>query len=120
MQSKLLWGLAASAICFTLGSGSAFAQAGKVNALGAEIAGNAAGTIPEWTGGLTKAPAGFDPKKGYVDPFASEKPLFVINQSNLAQHEKFCRQGKLRSSNVIPATVSRFTKHIARQLFRPQ
>lgn len=95
MQSKLLRGLVASAICFALGSGSVFAQAGKVNALGAEIAGNAAGTIPEWTGGLTKAPAGFDPKKGYADPFASEKPLFVINQSNLAQHEKFLPPGQI-------------------------
>lgn len=95
MQSKLLRGLVASAMCFTLGTTSALAQPPKVNALGAEMAANAAGTIPEWTGGLTKAPAGFDPKKGYADPFASEKPLFVINQSNLAQHEKFLPAGQI-------------------------
>lgn len=95
MQSKLLRGLVASAMCFTLGTTSALAQSAKVNALGAEMAANAAGTIPEWTGGLTKAPAGFDPKKGYADPFASEKPLFVINQSNLAQHEKFLPAGQI-------------------------
>lgn len=95
MQSKLLRGLVASAMCFTLGTASALAQSAKVNALGAEMAANSAGTIPEWTGGLTKAPAGFDPKKGYADPFASEKPLFVINQSNLAQHEKFLPAGQI-------------------------
>lgn len=95
MQSKLLRGLVASAMCFTLGTPFAWAQSSKVNALGAEMAANAAGTIPEWTGGLTKAPAGFDPKKGYADPFASEKPLFVINQSNLAQHEKFLPAGQI-------------------------
>jgi hypothetical protein len=95
MQSKLLRGLVASAMCFTLGTTSALAQSAKVNALGAEMAANAAGTIPEWTGGLTKAPAGFDPKKGYADPFVSEKPLFVINQSNLAQHEKFLPAGQI-------------------------
>jgi len=95
MQSKLLRGLVASAMCFTLGTASALAQSAKVNALGAEMAANSAGTIPEWTGGLTKAPADFDPKKGYADPFASEKPLFVINQSNLAQHEKFLPAGQI-------------------------
>ena len=95
MQSKLLRGLVASAMCFTLGTPFAWAQSAKVNALGAEMAANPAGTIPEWTGGLTKAPAGFDPKKGYADPFASEKPLFVINQSNLAQHEKFLPAGQI-------------------------
>jgi hypothetical protein len=95
MHSKLLRGLVASAMCLGLGGTVAMAQTGKVNALGAEMAGNAAGTIPEWTGGLTKAPAGFDPKKGYIDPFASEKPLFVINQGNLAQHEKFLPPGQI-------------------------
>lgn len=94
MQAIVLRGLVASAICVVLGA-HAWAQAPKINALGAELAGNAAGTIPEWTGGLTKAPAGFDPKKGYVDPFAGEKPLFVIDQSNLAQHEKFLPAGQV-------------------------
>lgn len=95
MQSKWLRGVFASAIYLALGSAPALAETGKVNALGAEMAGNTAGTIPEWTGGLTKAPAGFDPKKGYLDPFATEKPLFVVNQSNLAQHEKFLPAGQI-------------------------
>lgn len=95
MQSKLLWGLAASVIGLVLGGTSAWAQAPKVNALGAEMAGNAAGTIPEWTGGLTKAPVGFDPKKGYLDPFASEKPLFTVTQANLAQYEKLLPAGQI-------------------------
>ena len=95
MRFELLRGVVASAMCFALSGTVAIAQTGSVNALGAEIAGNAAGTIPEWTGGLTKAPAGFDPKKGYVDPFAGEKPLLVVNQSNLAQHEKFLPAGQI-------------------------
>ncbi|MEK9817597.1 MAG: DUF1329 domain-containing protein, partial [Limnobacter sp.] len=95
MRFELLRGVVASAMWFALSGTVAIAQTGSVNALGAEIAGNAAGTIPEWTGGLTKAPAGFDPKKGYVDPFAGEKPLFVVNQSNLAQHEKFLPAGQI-------------------------
>jgi len=54
---------------------------------GAEMAGNADGSIPSWTGGLTKAPAGWDPKMGYVDPFKDEKPLFVITGANADQYK---------------------------------
>lgn len=96
MQSMLLRGFAASVICLVAAANSsAVAQGPKINALGAEMAGNAAGTIPEWTGGLTKAPAGFDPKKGYLDPFASEKPLFTVTQANLAQYEKLLPAGQI-------------------------
>lgn len=63
--------------------------------LGAEVAANADGSIPEYTGGLTSPPAGFDPSKGYADPFASEKPLVVIDQSNYAQHQAFLTEGQV-------------------------
>jgi len=53
---------------------------------GAIKAGNADGTIPEWMGGLTKPPAGWDPKQGYVDPFKDEKPLFTITAANVDQY----------------------------------
>ena len=96
MQSMLLRGFAASVICLVAAANSsAVAQGPKINALGAEMAGNAAGTIPEWTGGLTKAPVGFDPKKGYLDPFAAEKPLYTITQANLAQYEKLLPAGQI-------------------------
>jgi len=54
--------------------------------VGAEKAGNKEGTIPAWDGGLTKAPAGFDAKKGYADPYAGDKPLFTITAQNVAQY----------------------------------
>ncbi|WP_259679243.1 DUF1329 domain-containing protein, partial [Pseudomonas vranovensis] len=53
---------------------------------GAERAGNADGSIPAWTGGLTQAPAGFSPGKGYVDPFANEQPLYTVTAANLKQY----------------------------------
>ena len=53
---------------------------------GAEMAGNAAGTIPAWTGGLTTPPAGWKPEMGYVDPFKDEKPLFVITAQNMGEY----------------------------------
>lgn len=56
---------------------------------GAELAGNADGSIPAWDGGLTAPPSGvsFDPNaKGYPDPFASDQPLFTITASNAGSY----------------------------------
>ncbi|MCC4114775.1 DUF1329 domain-containing protein [Aromatoleum toluclasticum] len=61
-----------------------------VTQVGAEIEGNADGSIPRYTGGLTKkdAPPGFDPKSGrWVDPYAAEKPVLSITAQNLAQYQ---------------------------------
>ncbi|PKO31300.1 MAG: DUF1329 domain-containing protein [Betaproteobacteria bacterium HGW-Betaproteobacteria-7] len=56
--------------------------------VGAQMAANKDGSIPAYTGGLTKAPAGF--KAGDAtrpDPFASEKPKFSITAANMGQYE---------------------------------
>jgi hypothetical protein len=63
----------------------------ELTPVGAERAGNKEGTIPEWTGGLCKAPAGYKPTNSeggqpYVDPFANEKPLYSISASNLEKY----------------------------------
>ena len=47
--------------------------------LGGERAGNAEGTIPEWTGGITEPPAGYTVGEHHRDPFAGDRPLFVID-----------------------------------------
>jgi len=65
-----------------------------LTAVGAEKAGNAAGTIPPYTGGLTTLPAGY--KKGdpvRPDPYANEKPLFSIDAKNMAQHADKLTEG---------------------------
>ncbi|MBD9424491.1 DUF1329 domain-containing protein [Pseudomonas sp. PDM15] len=55
--------------------------------LGAEMAGNADGSIPAWTGGLTKD-AGVVSATGFPsDPFADEQPLFTITAQNVAQYQ---------------------------------
>ena len=46
--------------------------------LGGEKAGNADGTIPEWNGGLTQAPAGYQAGKHYVDPYAGDAIKFTL------------------------------------------
>jgi len=61
--------------------------------LGGERAANAAGTIPAWDGGVTKAPAGYVPGKHYVDPFAADKPQFTITQQNAGQYAAQLAEG---------------------------
>ena len=72
-------------------------EAGRLGAdltpFGAEKAGNAAGTIPAWDGGLTRPPAGYTPGKHYVDPFAGDKILFTINAKNLDQYAAQLSEG---------------------------
>lgn len=69
---------------------------------GAEKAGNKEGTIPEWTGGLTKPPAGWKPDHGYVDPFKDEKPLFTITAANVDQYKDKISAGMLAMIKKYP------------------
>ncbi len=104
--------LIGAAIALALSAGSAFAavspqEVAKLGAsltpFGAEKAGNAAGTIPEWTGGITKAPVGYTtPGQHHVDPFADDKPLFTITKANLDQYKDNLTPGQIAMFNTYP------------------
>ena len=65
---------------------------------GAIKAGNADGSIPAYTGGLTKAPAGFKPDSGvWIDPFKDEKPILRIDAKNADQHADKLTEGLMLS-----------------------
>ncbi len=55
----------------------------ELTPLGGERAGNAEGTIPDWTGGIVAPPAGYVLGEHHRDPFAADEPLFVIDASNI-------------------------------------
>jgi hypothetical protein len=60
----------------------------SLSAVGAEMAANADGSIPAYTGGLNTAPAGFKAGDSMrPDPYAGEKPLLVIDGKNAAQYK---------------------------------
>ena len=62
--------------------------------LGAERAGNADGSIPEWSPGSTPIPEGFVPDSGnYLNPYPDEKPLYTIDNSNWQQYEDILTEG---------------------------
>lgn len=71
--------------------------------LGAEAAGNAAGTIPAWTGGLKTPPAqGYKPGVNYPDPYAGDKPLFTITPANAEQYKAHLTPGQLAMLHKYP------------------
>lgn len=82
--------------------GFAQSPASVLTPLGAEKGGNPAKTIPEWTGGLAVAPAGFDASKGFADPFAADKPLFIIDQSNVESYADKLPPGQVQMIKKYP------------------
>ena len=70
--------------------------------LGAEMAGNADGTIPAWTGGLPKNAGTVDARGFLQDPFASDKPLFVITAENVEQYKDKLTPGQLAMFKRYP------------------
>ena len=101
------------AVALALTMGASLAHAGAtaqeverlgrdLTPVGAEKAASKDGAIPAWDGGLTKAPAGFDAKKGYADPFASEKPLFTITGENAQQYAEKLSPGQLAMLKKYP------------------
>lgn len=65
--------------------------------IGAEKAGNAAGTIPAWDGGLPKKDYGRD-----GDPFSADKPVYTITNANLSQYEKWLTEGHKALFRTFP------------------
>lgn len=70
--------------------------------MGAEKAGNSTGTIPAWDGGLDKPMPGFNPAKGYADPFASEKPSLTITAANMEQYKDKLAPGQMELMKRYP------------------
>ena len=93
--------------CLLLVTGRAGAKVGADEAaklgsvltpMGSEVAGNAAGTIPKWDGGLPKK----DMARG-ENPYATDKPLYTITAANLKQYESLLNEGYKNLFKTFPA-----------------
>jgi tetratricopeptide (TPR) repeat protein len=92
--------------------------------VGAERPGNADGSIPPWTGGFQKSeiPAAYKPGDRLVDPFASERPQFVITPGNAAQHRELLSRGHQAllakyPSYSMPVYTTRRTASYAQEIY---
>ncbi|RZM77550.1 DUF1329 domain-containing protein [Pseudoalteromonas rubra] len=77
--------------------------------IGAEKAGNADGSIPAWTGGITKPPAGYKVGMHHPDPYADDKILFTIDKTNLDKYKDKLSPGQVALFETYPDT---FKMHI--------
>ncbi|UVE19806.1 DUF1329 domain-containing protein [Pseudomonas sp. LS44] len=100
-------GLAGSALAQV--SPEEAAKLGKeLTCVGAEKAGNAEGTIPEYTGKYLGEVPGWKHVKysgGHpVDPYAAEKPILVITAQNMSQYDAHLTEGQKALLKTYPTT----------------
>ena len=70
--------------------------------LGAEKAGNADGSIPAWTGGITTPPAGYKVGDHHPDPFAGDQPLYVVTPANVGRYQERLTAGQVALLKAYP------------------
>ncbi|MFK7975689.1 MAG: DUF1329 domain-containing protein [Halioglobus sp.] len=75
-----------------------------LTAMGAERAGNADGTIPPFTGGITELPAGYKVGDRLANPFADDKPIFTITAQNYKEYEDKLSPGQIALLQRYPDT----------------
>jgi len=96
-------------------SGNAFAkttsaEAAKLDAeltpMGGTRAGNADGSIPKWTGGITSAPAGYTAGDHHPDPYSTDKVSYQITAKNVAEYKDILTPGQVKLFETYPETFS--------------
>lgn len=104
ITAGLIWGI--SAAYAEVSPQEAKRLEGDLTPYGAERAGNAAGTIPAWEGGLTAPPPGigYEPGKHHPDPFAADTPLYTISAANMAQYDTQLTEGHKALLTAYPDT----------------
>lgn len=113
LKRKLLLG---GLVAWSVASATAFAAVSADDAahlksdltpFGSEKAGNKDGSIPEWTGGITKEmiPKNYtSPGQHHPDPYPGEKPTVVITKANMGQYSVHLTEGQKGLFSTYPDT----------------
>lgn len=103
-----LTGLLLSSVALTAHSAVSEQEAQRLGndltPIGAERAGNDAGTIPAWDGGFTDVPASFKKGGHYPNPFADDERLFTITGNNVDEYADNLSAGQI-------ALLKRYPQH---------
>ena len=92
------------------------AKLGKeLTPMGAEAAGNAAGTIPAWQGGLPQK----EMPRG-SNPFADDKPLYTITAKNVDQYKDLLTEGHRQLFRTFPSSYKMIVYPTRRSASYPQ
>jgi len=103
--------LCATALALLAAPGFAAVSAEEAKKLGTTLtefgsikAGNAEGTIPAYTGGITTPPADFKAGSGvWADPFKADKPVLRIDSKNMQEHAAKLSAGQMHLMKLNPS-----------------
>lgn len=104
LSAAVLVGLASTAANAKVSSEEAAKLGTSLTPVGAEMAGNADGSIPAWDGGITTAPAGYKAGDHHVDPYPNDKVLYTITNANKDKYKEFLTPGQLELFKLYPDT----------------
>lgn len=122
-------GLIAAALTLAFSSTATLAAVSQAEAdklgnsltpLGGEMAANADGSIPAYTGGITSAPAGYSEGDHHINPFPEDKVLFEITSSNYKEYEEFLAPGQIKLFETYPDTYRMPVYQSRRSASNPQ
>ncbi len=71
--------------------------------LGGERAANKDGSIPAWSGGQLKVPAGYKPGQRRADQFSGDKVLFTVTSKNMEQYADKLSDGQKEMLKKYPS-----------------
>jgi len=76
----------------------------ELTPVGATRAGNADGSIPAWTGGITEPVAGYKKGDHHPDPFASDNVMFTITAKDVEKYKDSLTPGQVKLFETYPET----------------
>lgn len=92
----------------------------ELTPLGAEMPGNAEGSIPAWDGGVTQPPPGYSPGMHHPDPFAGDRPLYTVTAANMGQYADKLTEGHKALLSTYPDTYKLVVYPSRRSASNPQ
>jgi hypothetical protein len=96
--------LASTATSAKISSEEAKKLSKDLTPFGAVRAANADGSIPQWTGGITAAPAGYSVGDHHLDPFSGDKAQYTVTAQNLDQYKALLTPGQIKLFETYPDT----------------
>ena len=76
----------------------------ELTPMGAVQSANKDGSIPQWTGGITKAPEGYNVGEHHVDPYPNDKIQYTITAKNLENYKDLLTPGQVKLFDTYPET----------------
>ncbi|MEA1079153.1 DUF1329 domain-containing protein [Marinobacter qingdaonensis] len=97
--------VAAAPVSAAVSSSQAARLGNELTPFGSPKAGNDAGTIPAWDGGITEPPAGYEGSGDFhPNPYPDDQVLFTINASNAEQYSEHLTDGLKAMLDTYPTT----------------